>query len=390
MDPAHLSTDDTVSTDRRILADPYAAHPTLELAVVIPTYNELENIPLVLTAVEQALRGIEWEIVFVDDNSPDKTAEFIRTLALTNRRVRVLERIGRKGLSSACIEGILATPAPYIAVMDADMQHDESILPKMLERMKSERLDVVIGSRKIDGGSMGEFARERVWLSDFGTRISKLVCRCDVSDAMSGFFLVDRAYFQQVVPRLTGAGFKILVDLLSSSPSSPRIGEIPYHFRNRQRGESKLDLNVELEYLYLLVDKVIGKWVPTRFVIYVLVGTLGLGVHLSVLALLYYRGHANFTLSQVAATFVAMTFNFLLNNVVTFRDRRLRGWRVVTGLLTFYLACSLGAVMNVSLAKFLLDSHVVWYLAGILGMATSSVWNYGVNTIFTWRRSRSN
>ncbi|MGB8524357.1 MAG: glycosyltransferase family 2 protein [Candidatus Acidiferrales bacterium] len=377
-------------TERRILADPYAARPALELSVVIPTYNEVENIPLVLVAVEQALRGIEWEIVFVDDNSPDKTAEFIRTLALTNRRVRVLERIGRRGLSSACIEGILATPAPYIAVMDADMQHDESILPKMLERMKSERLDVVVGSRKIDGGSMGEFARERVWLSDVGTRISKLVCQCDVSDAMSGFFLVDRAYFQQVVPRLTGAGFKILVDLLSSSPSSPRIGEVPYHFRNRQLGESKLDLNVELEYLYLLVDKVIGKWVPTRFVIYVLVGTLGLLVHLGVLALLYYRGHVNFTLSQVAATFVAMTFNFLLNNVVTFRDRRLRGWRVVTGLLTFYLACSLGAVMNVSLAKFLLDSHVVWYLAGILGMATSSVWNYGVNTIFTWRRSRSN
>jgi len=390
MDPAHLSTDDTVLTERRILADPYAAGPALELGVVIPTYNEVENIPLVLAAVEQALRGIEWEIVFVDDNSPDKTADFIRTLALTNRRVRVLERIGRRGLSSACIEGILATPAPYIAVMDADMQHDESILPKMLERMKSERLDVVVGSRKIDGGSMGEFARERVWLSDVGTRISKLVCQCDVSDAMSGFFLVDRAYFQQVVPRLTGAGFKILVDLLSSSPSSPRIGEVPYHFRNRQLGESKLDLNVELEYLYLLVDKVIGKWVPTRFVIYVLVGTLGLLVHLGVLALLYYRGHVNFTLSQVAATFVAMTFNFLLNNVVTFRDRRLRGWRVVTGLLTFYLACSLGAVMNVSLAKFLLDSHVAWYLAGILGMATSSVWNYGVNTIFTWRRSRSN
>lgn len=390
MDPAHLSTDDTVLTERRILADPYAARPALELGVVIPTYNEVENIPLVLAAVEQALRGIEWEIVFVDDNSPDKTAEFIRTLALTNRRVRVLERIGRRGLSSACIEGILATPAPYIAVMDADMQHDESILPKMLERMKSERLDVVVGSRRIDGGSMGEFARERVWLSDVGTRISKLVCQCNVSDAMSGFFLVDRAYFQQVVPRLTGAGFKILVDLLSSSPSSPRIGEVPYHFRNRELGESKLDLNVELEYLYLLVDKVIGKWVPTRFVIYVLVGTLGLLVHLGVLALLYYRGHVNFTLSQVAATFVAMTFNFLLNNVVTFRDRRLRGWRVVTGLLTFYLACSLGAVMNVSLAKFLLDSHVVWYLAGILGMATSSVWNYGVNTIFTWRRSRSN
>src|SRR6202453_1340792 len=380
MDPTRSSAD--------AVAERMTPSPPLELAVVIPTYNEIQNIPLVLAALERTLRGIEWEVVFVDDNSPDKTAELIRVLALTNRRIRVLERIGRRGLSSACIEGMLATPAPYIAVMDADMQHDESILPRMLERMKSEHLDVVVSSRKIEGGSMGELASERIWLSDLGTRISKLVCRCDVSDAMSGFFMVDRAYFQQVVPRLTGAGFKILVDLLSSSPSSPRLREVPYCFRNRQQGESKLDINVELEYLYLLVDKLIGRWVPTRFVIYVLVGSLGLMVHLGVLALLYYRGHADFTVSQVTATFTAMTFNFLLNNVVTFRDRRLRGWRIVTGLLTFYLACSLGALMNVSLAKFLLDSHVAWYLAGILGMATSSVWNYGVNTILTWRRSR--
>ena len=199
MDPTRSSAD--------ALAERIMPSPPIELAVVIPTYNESENIPLLLVALGKALRGIEWEVVFVDDNSPDKTAELIRVLALTNRRIRVLERIGRRGLSSACIEGMLATPAPYIAVMDADMQHDESILPRMLERMKSEHLDVVVGSRKIEGGSMGEFARERIWLSDLGTRISKLVCRCDVSDAMSGFFMVDRAYFQQVVPRLTGAGF---------------------------------------------------------------------------------------------------------------------------------------------------------------------------------------
>src|ERR1700683_3894473 len=180
MDPARLSADDAAPAEKMTLADPCATRPPLELAVVIPTYNETQNIPLVLAALEKALRGIEWEVVFVDDNSPDKTAEVIRVLAVTNRRIRVLERIGRRGLSSACIEGMLATPAPYIAVMDADMQHDESILPKMLERMKSEHLDVVVGSRKIEGGSMGEFARERVWLSNFGTRISKLVCRCDV------------------------------------------------------------------------------------------------------------------------------------------------------------------------------------------------------------------
>lgn len=366
----------------------HAAYPPIELAVVIPTYNEKDNIPLLLAGLEKTLTGIEWEAVFVDDNSPDGTAEYIRGVAANNRRVRVIERIGRRGLASACIEGMLATPAPYIAVMDADLQHDESVLPRMLERSKSEHLDVVVASRTIVGGSMGEFSSGRVWLSNMGARIGKLVCHCDVSDAMSGFFLVDRSYFQQVVRRLTGTGFKILVDLLASSNRPVQIGEVPYHFRNRQRGESKLDVNVELEYLFLLVDKVIGKWVPTRFVIFVLVGSLGLFVHLASLALLYYWAHQNFAVSQAFATLVAMTFNFLLNNLVTFRDRRLHGWRILTGLLTFYLACSVGAVINVSFADFLLSSRVPWYLAGISGMAISSVWNYGVNTILTWRRSR--
>ncbi len=255
--------------------------------------------------------------------------------------------------------------------------------------MKSERLDVVVASRNIAGGSMGEFSRERVWLSKLGTRIGRRVCRCDVSDAMSGFFLVDRTFFEQVVHHLTGTGFKILVDLLASSPRSIRLGEVPFHFRNRERGESKLDVNVELEYLYLLVDKVIGEIVPTRFVLFVLVGSLGLVVHLSTLAVLYYFGHEDFLVSQTVATFAAMTFNFLLNNIVTFRDRHPRGWRLVAGLFTFYLACSVGALINVSFAQFPFHSHVPWYLAGISGMAISSLWNYGVNTILTWRRSRT-
>jgi dolichol-phosphate mannosyltransferase len=361
----------------------------IELAVVIPTRNERENIPLLLDALTKALAGIEWEVIFVDDNSPDGTPEYIRGLAVTDRRIRILERIGRRGLSSACIEGMMATAAPYVAVMDADLQHDETVLPRLLERMKSERLDVVVASRNLEGGGMGEFSPQRVWLSNLGRRLSKLVCHCEVTDAMSGFFLVDRNYIRRVVHRLTGRGFKILVDLLASSSGQVRLGEVPYHFRNRQRGESKLDVNVELEYLYLLLDKVIGRFVPTRFVLFVLVGSLGLVVHLCILGLLYYTGHVNFAVSQASATIVAMTFNFLLNNLVTFRDRRLRGWRLATGLLTFYLACSLGALINISFAEFLLHSHLPWYLAGLGGVAISSVWNYGVNTVLTWRRSRA-
>lgn len=361
----------------------------LELAVVIPTYNEKENISVLIQRLEDVLKDVEWEAVFVDDASPDGTAEYLRERALTNRRIRVLERIGRRGLSSACIEGMLATPAPWIAVMDADLQHDERILPAMLDRIKSEHLNVVIASRNIDGGSMGEFAAGRVWLSNLGTRISRLVCHCETSDAMSGFFIVERSYFQRIAHRLTGTGFKILVDLLASSQQPVRIGEVPYHFRNRQRGESKLDVNVELEYLFLLVDKLVGDIVPARFVVFVLVGALGLLVHLAVLTVLYYWSHVSFVVSQAAATFTAMTFNFLLNNIVTFRDRRLQGWQLARGLVTFYLACSFGALINVAFAQFLHRSGAPWYVAGLVGTAVSSVWNYGVNTVLTWRRKRT-
>jgi dolichol-phosphate mannosyltransferase len=377
------------SRDMTCEADLNSVESPIELAVVIPTYNERENIRPLLDALSNALAGVEWEAIFVDDNSPDGTAEYVRGLAAKNRRIHVLERLGRRGLSSACIEGILATSAPFVGVMDADMQHDESALPEMLRRIKLESLDVVVASRNLQDGGMGEFSRRRVWLSNAGSRVSRLVCHCDVSDPMSGFFIVRRGFFESVAKRLTGAGFKILVDILASSTVPVRIGEVPYQFRARQRGESKLDVNVALEYLFLLVDKVIGTIVPTRFVIFVLVGSLGLLVHLAILALLYTRMHVGFARAQVLATIVAMTFNFLLNNVVTFRDRRLRGWKIATGLITFYLACSLGALINVSFAELLLRAGFSWYLAGISGIAISSVWNYGVNTILTWRRART-
>ena len=367
---------------------PSSARP-VELAIVLPAYNERANVAPMLAALQTALAGIEWEVIYVDDNSPDGTAETVRTVALTDKRVRVLERIGRRGLSSACIEGMLSTPAPYIAVLDADMQHDESILPEMLRRMKSQELDVVVGSRKVAGGSNGDFAADRVMLSSMGTKISRLILHCEVADAMSGFFLVNRVFFNQVVHRLTGSGFKILLDLVSSSPRPVKVEEVPYRFRTRLRGESKLDVNAQLEYLFLVVDKVVGRYIPTRFAVFVLVGCLGLFIHLALLGLLYYRLHRGFVISQVVATFSAMTFNFLLNNLVTFRDRRLKGLRLLGGLLTFYAACSIGALTNVSFAQFMLSSGAPWYLAGISGMAISSVWNYGVNTIFTWRRGRA-
>ena len=364
---------------------PRSALAPLELTVVVPTFDERGNVLVLLERLGIALVGVVWEVVYVDDHSPDGTADVLRDVARVDRRVRVIERVGRRGLSSACIEGMMSSAAPYIAVMDADLQHDETLLPAMLERIKSA--DVVIASRNIEGGSMGEFGRQREQLSHLGRRISRLVCKCDVSDAMSGFFMVEAGFLRAQVPRLTGSGFKILVDILASSDRPLRVVELPYRFRMREAGESKLDTNVQLEYLFLIVDKLIGRWVPTRFVLFLGVGALGLGVHLAVLAVLY-RGHlASFAHAQLAATFVAMTSNFLLNNVATFRNQRLRGSRLFTGLLKFYVACSLGALINVAFASMLMRRGMPWFLAGVAGTAISSVWNYWVNTVLTWRRN---
>lgn len=382
-----MTTPSTTSAPSAGLASPATIRP-LQLAVVIPTFKERENVPVLLEKLRRTLEAINWEAIFVDDNSPDGTADAVRAISLSDRQVRVIERVGRRGLSSACIEGMMSTAAPYIAVMDADLQHDESILPEMFRMISTHKLDVVVASRNMKGGSIGEFSADRARLSAMGARISRYVCKCEVSDPMSGFFVVDATFARETVGDLTGTGFKILVDLLASSGRKIKLGEVPYRFRNRQHGESKLDLNVELEYLYLLADKMIGRWVPTRFVLFVMVGFLGVGVHFSVLAAAYLWGHAPFARSQAAATLTAMVFNFLLNNVVTFRDRRLRGPRLLLGLVTFCFACSIGAAMNVSFANFLLLKGIPWQLAGILGMAISSVWNFGVNTVVTWRRSQ--
>jgi dolichol-phosphate mannosyltransferase len=361
---------------------------SIQLAVVIPTLNERENVGPMFAGLDKALAGIAWEAIFVDDDSPDGTAVAVRELGQRDPRARILQRVGRRGLSSACIEGILSTAAPFVAVSDGDMQHDETVLPRMLALAQTGRFDIVIGSRNIEGGSMGDFAANRVWLSNMGSRISNFVCKCRVSDPMSGYFLVTQEFFQSVARRLTATGFKILVDILASAERPVRVAEVPYHFRARRMGVSKLEVNVELEYLFLLVDKFAGGVIPTRFVVFVLVGSLGFVLHMAVLAALHFETRASFAAAQTIATFTAMTFNFLLNNAVTFRDRQLRGWRMLHGLLVFYAACSLGALVNVSFADFLLKAGLAWYLAGICGLAITSVWNYAVNTVLTWRRDR--
>jgi len=309
-------------------------------------------------------------------------------LAEKHDNLRVLQRIGRRGLASACIEGILGAAAPIVAVMDADMQHDESILPEMLRRMREENLDLVVGSRNIAGGSMGEFTKSRVKLSQLGRRLSLMGAEHELSDPMSGFFMVRVATFEQFAHRLSGIGFKILLDIVLSAGPGLRVGEVPYRFRLREHGESKLDLLVGLEYFELLVDKHLGGVVNVRFVLFAMVGALGVGVHLLILSALLKLAGVSFAAGQAITTFIVMILNFVLNNSVTYRDRRLKGWRFWGGLITFCLACGLGVAANVAIANEAFRRGVPWVLAAVMGLLFTAVWNFGVTSMTTWRQER--
>jgi dolichol-phosphate mannosyltransferase len=356
-----------------------------ELAVVVPTFNERDNIVPLLEALEGALAGISYEVIFVDDDSADGTADVIREISRRVERVRVIQRINRRGLASACLEGMLATTSPYIAVLDADLQHDQRILPRMLELLKADQLDVVVGSRNVAGGSMGDFAQRRVLLSRLGQRFSEAVCRCGVSDPLSGFFVVSRRFLMEVAHRVSGIGFKILLDLLASARRPVRLREVPYRFGNRRHGESKLDIQVAIEYFQLLLDKLLGGAVPPSFVLYSAVGAIGVVCHLAILRMQLLWLHCAFGTAQIDAALVVMTINFLLNNAITYRDGRLRGWAILRGLLFFYAACSLGLFINLSAAEPARQAGIPWYFAGLIGLALGSVWNYGVTRMLTWR-----
>jgi len=365
-----------------------ASQPSLELAVVVPTFNERDNVPLLLERLRHVLEGMCYEVIFVDDDSPDGTANAIRAIAADDPRVHVLQRVHRRGLASACIEGMMATAAPYIAVLDADLQHDESKLPAMLDKLKREPLDLVVATRNAEGGDMGEFAPRRVLLSRWGDRLSRFVSHTRLTDPMSGFFLVRRSYLEEVVRSASGIGFKILLDLVASAARPVRVGEVPYRFGKRIHGASKLDILVGLEYLQLLLDKAVGDLVPARLIIFGMVGAGGVLVAMATLALAVRVLRMPFFDAQVIATLTAMTANFFLNNSTTYRDRRLRGGRMWYGLVTFYLACSVGAIINVAVANGLQVWGAAWYIAGASGLAIGAVWNFGATFFITWRRAR--
>ncbi len=366
----------------------------LQLAVVLPTYNERGNLRALVERLGTALAGLNWEAIFVDDHSPDGTADEARAINLENPRVRVIERIGRRGLASAAIEGMCSTAAPLVAVMDADHQHDPVLLPGMVAALTSGEYDVAYASRFCEGASTEAWNRpDRVKASGIANAVARRVTGVELTDPMSGYFMLRTDLLRKTAPKLSGVGFKILLDILATVDAPMRVKEFPLAFAARAEGESKLDRTVVFEFLVGLYDKWLGRYIPTRFALFGTIGAAGVVVHMAVLAtfLTMFGGTlkgqlvSDFEAGQTIAALVAMSFNFVLNNSLTYADQRLNGFSALArGWARFALTCSVGLLANVGAASVLVRFGFHEYPAAIAGILVGSVWNFALSSKFVW------
>ncbi|MGZ9105776.1 MAG: glycosyltransferase family 2 protein [Rhodoplanes sp.] len=365
---------------------PVSVKAAPEITIVVPTLNERANIPILVARLQRLLAGVDWEIVFVDDNSADGTAAVARAIGEADSRVRCIRRIGRRGLAGALLEGMLSSQARWVAALDADLQHDETLLMAMVERLRQGDVDLVVASRYIDGQSGEGFAPRRARASRWSSVVARRFLGVELTDPMSGFFMIRRDTVEELAPSLSSQGFKLLLDIVATARGKLRVVELPYVFRARQHGLSKLDTRVILDFAALVIAKLTNDAVSLRFLLFCFVGLTGVAVHMSALALAVDAAALRFSVAQAVATVVAITWNFVLNNRLTYRNQRLTGWRFVTGLLWFQAICSVGAVSNVGAASWIYDNGPGWWIAGLGGAVMGAVWNYVVSAAFVWRQ----
>jgi dolichol-phosphate mannosyltransferase len=359
--------------------------PAPELTVVIPTFSERDNVPILVDRIREVLTGRNWEAIFVDDDSPDGTSAAVLAIAERDQRIRCIRRIGRRGLSGACLEGMLASQARYVAVIDADLQHDETLLTPMLDRIGKGDVDLVVASRYMEGGSAGSFTAGRAKISQWSTLLARLFLGSNLTDPLSGYFMIQRETVERLAHSLSSQGFKILLDIVATAGKELRVVELPTIFRKRLHGDSKLDTRIAIEFFGLMISKLTNDAVSIRFLLFCLVGLTGVAIHMAALQAALNVPQLSFGAAQTAATILAIAWNYVLNNRLTYRDQRLTGWRFVTGLVRFEAICAFGAISNVGIATWIYGYDSNWWFAGLGGALMSAVWNYAVSAAFVWR-----
>ena len=357
------------------------------LSIVIPTYNEKENISKILERLQKQLQKITYEIIFVDDNSPDGTSKEVRSFMETSSKISLVHRIGRKGLAGAIIEGIFAANSELVAVMDCDMQHDEEKLLDMVNLFsKNNSLDLVIGSRFTQNGEISAkaFSRIRELGSKFTTTLIKRILHIKSTDPLSGFFMVKKETFLQKSNKLQTQGFKILADFLAISGNDIKIEEIGYTFKSRVAGESKMSYVTALELVGLVISQIFRGGVSIRFILFCMVGLSGIFVQLFVTGIAMFLIN-QFPTSQTLGIIAAMTSNYFLNNSITFQERRLTSFDLIRGLLSFYFICSLGAFTNIAVSSYIFNFSSNWLISSFIGAIFGAAWNFTLTSIFTWK-----
>ncbi len=360
--------------------DPVSAR----LCIVVPTYNERSNVDALVRSVEAALVGVAWEMIIVDDDSPDGTADHVRSLHEDNPRVRVIRRLGRRGLASACIEGMLASSSPFVAVMDGDLQHDPKVLRQMLLVLEAGEVDLVAASRYIAGGTIGDWSQERAATSRFATRLAQAVSPVPLSDPMSGFFAIRRKIIDQLAPDLSAVGFKILLDIAMTAGPDLRVEEVPLRFACRQEGSSKLSVGVAWDYAMMLADKRIGRLVPVELVAFAAVAIPTMVLHLAISLVLVGSYGIDVAATQLLATGIALIALYAAQNVLACRPGPRRGWRWLSGLMAFGGTTAIGVAASVVVASVLLKDGMDWSVAGSAGMAACLTWTFGAGRRYAW------
>ena len=343
-----------------------------ELCIVVPTYNERDNISELVERVFAGMDGVDWEMIIVDDDSPDGTAQVARAIGLRDPRIRVVRRIGRRGLSSACLEGMLASNATYLAVIDADLQHDPLLLRGMLEILRAGGTDVVVASRRVAGGSIREWSDHREAARRLATRAARAVGSTLLSDPMSGYFAIRREVIDRVAPRLAGVGFKLLLDILLAAPDL-RISEVPLAFDRREQGESKFSPRVVWDYGVMLAEHCVGA-AAGRFFAYLLIAAVALFVHVGAFWLFYELYGLGLSGAQLAAGLALCLVTYGLQEWLSYG--RSGPWRWYLGLLPFLASRIMGLVAAILIARWLVGLGVGVSVSALAGAVALVWWNY--------------
>jgi dolichol-phosphate mannosyltransferase len=352
-------------------------------SIILPTYNEAGSLPRVIEALRAALAGREdWEVIVVDDNSPDGTWQIAQQLGKVDPRIRCYRRIDRRGLSSAIVDGLSLGTGERLLVMDADLQHDTSKVPELLAAL--DGADVSVGSRFMRGGGTGEWSKGRLFLSRLATLACRMVLGLRTSDPMSGFFAVRRDAFLKIASRLNPRGYKLLMELLTLLRVKP-VAEVPYVFAPRMVGESKLSGSVVWEFFLSLVELGTRNLISARFLKYALVGLSGVAVQYASFYLVW-----STLLGEEPGTFAAIgtaaISNYVANNSWTFSERRHSGVpELLRGFGLFVVISACGAFINQSVTWYLQHLGSLLPLAMVAGIAVSTTWNYFLNLDLTWK-----